>query len=187
MGTSVNQASPDTLNWRAVQASYTDDDVEVDRVVQELWRAATNQPDADFAIMLSNPIVARLRAIALKGGTPLVVASEGNRAIAESKQASLVTDIALRAAVQAASTPHPAQSFSERVFAEACNYLVSRDLPGYVGKVERSRTIPDLVQFKQSIIDVTTTAVRKAGVPSRSTAQAWQKHVQHVIAALQKR
>ncbi len=44
MGTSVSRPSPNTHNWRAVAAIYQSEDFTVERINQEIWRAATNQP-----------------------------------------------------------------------------------------------------------------------------------------------
>ena len=181
MGTSVNQRSPDTLNWRAAQATYEDAGIPIERVLQEIWRAATTQPDADFKAMLAEPIVLHLRNLALGSESASSVAASARKAIAESKQTSLMADIAFRAAVQAATAPDRAQAYSERVFAEASNYLISRDLPGYVGSVGRSSTIADSLQFKSSVLRAATDAVKQTGVPSTLTAGAWRKHTAAVI------
>jgi hypothetical protein len=187
VGTSVNQRSPDTLNWRAAHAAYEDPSVPPDRVLQEIWRAASNQPEGDLAAMLGEPIVARLRDIAAQGRTPLEVATAVSREIAQSKQASLAADIARRAAVQAAGTPDPARTYSERVFAEASNYLLSRDLPGYVGEVGRNPTVADSYQFKQSVLNAAVEAVRQVGTPLVPTAEAWRNHAAAVIDSFKKR
>lgn len=181
MGTSVNQRSPDTLNWRAAQAAYEDPNVPAERVLQELWRAAGNQPEGDLAAMLAEPIVARLRDIAVEGRSALEVATAASRAVVQSKQASLAADIARRAAVQSVGAADPARAYSERVFAEASNYLLSRDLPGYVGTVGRNPTVADSYQFKQSVLNAAAEAVRQVGVPSASTAEAWRTHAAAVI------
>lgn len=93
MGTSVNQRSPDTLNWRAVQATYEDQTIPIERVLQEIWRAASGQADADFSVMLAQPIVLRLREIALTARPPVEVAATASRTIAQSKQTSLVDEL----------------------------------------------------------------------------------------------
>jgi hypothetical protein len=163
-----------------VQATYEDQSFPIERVLQEIWRAASDQ-EANFSAMLAEPIVSRLRDIALKAQSPVEAAAKAGRAIAESKQTSLVADIALRAAVQATSSTNRAQTYSERVFAEASNYLISRDLPGFVGKVGRNSTVADSSQFKASVLQAASEAVRQVGVPSASTPKAWQKHTVAVL------
>lgn len=92
MGTSVNQRSAPTANWAAAQAGYRSE-IPVERVVQEIWRAATNQPSGDLARLLGEPIVAQVGLTAAEGGTPAQVASATSREIARSKQASLAAEI----------------------------------------------------------------------------------------------
>ena len=180
MGTSVSQRSPDTLNWRAAQATYEDSGIPIDRVLQEVWRAATSQDGEAFRAMLNEPIVYRLRDIAINARTPGEAARLASRAIAESKQTSLVADIALRAAVQSAASTTKAQAYSERLFAEASNYLLSRDLPGFVG-TGRNSTVAESVRFKASVLHAASEAVRQVGIPKTSTPGAWQKHAADVV------
>jgi len=187
LGTSVNQRSPDTLNWRAVQATYEDANIPIERVLQEIWRAASGRELENISTMLAEPIVFRLRDIALSAKSPVEAAALGGREIAQSKQASLVADIALRAAVQAATTSNPAQSYSERVFAEASNYLISRDLPGFVGAVGRNETVAESLQFKASVLRAASAAVREVGIPTISTPRAWQRHAAAVLTRLRGR
>jgi hypothetical protein len=187
VGTSVSQPSPDTLNWRAAQATYENSAIPVERVVQEIWRAASGREEETLRAMLSEPIVFHLRDIALSAKSPVEAASRASQAIAESKQTSLVADIASRAAIQAASVSDRALAYSQRVFVEASNYLISRDLPGFVGIGSRNSTVADSVQFKASVLRATSEAVRQVGVPTASTAKAWQKHTAAVLNKLRGR
>src|SRR5215212_835198 len=102
MGTSVNQPSPNTVNWKAAQATYQDPKAQVERVLREIWRAATTQPEGNLAGLLAEPIVARLRDIAVSGGDASEVGMAVTQEIALSRQASLAADIAYRAAIQSA-------------------------------------------------------------------------------------
>jgi hypothetical protein len=186
MGTSVNQASPRTRNWEAAQSTYKSDAFPVERVLQEVWRAATNQPEGDLAAQLAAPIVSRLRDIALQGATPVEVATAVNREIAQSRQASLGVEIARRAAVQCLGAENRAQAFNERVFAEASNYLVSRDLPGFVGANFRNQTVADSHQFKQSVLDAAARTAREVSAPRAATPDAWRRYAAAVVDRLRR-
>lgn len=186
MGTSVNQASPRTRNWEAAQSTYKSDEFPVERVLREVWRAATNQPAGDLAAQLAAPVVSRLRDIALQGATPVQVAAAVNREIARSRQTSLGVEIARRAALQCLAAENRAQAFTERVFAEASNYLVSRDLPGFVGQDFRNRTVADSFQFKQSVSDAAARTARETGEPRSATAKAWREYTGAVIERLRR-
>lgn len=187
MGTSVNQPSPKTINWRAAQATYRNADVPVERVLREMWRAATNQAEGNLANLLSQPIIARVRDIALQGGDATQVAMAASREIAESRQSSFAAEIARRAAVQSVTAEDRAQAYSERVFAEASNYLLSRDLPGYVGDIGRNKTVSDSFQFKRAVLEAAANVVRLVGTPPSNTPEAWHDHTTAVVDALKRR
>lgn len=186
MGTSVNQSSAKSPNWDAAHAGYRAD-LPVERVVQEIWRAATNQKEGDLANLLAQPIVARLGQIALEGASPVAVATAARREIAQSKEASLAADIAHRAAVQCVSSENRAEAYGERLFAEACNYLLSRDLPGFVGRAHRNQTVADTLAFKTSVLETTAKVVHERGRPDFSTKETWRTYVTGVVDRLKKR
>lgn len=185
MGTSVNQSSPRTVNWSAAQAGYRSE-IPIGRVVQEIWRAATNQPEGDLTKLLAQPIVARLGQIAARGQNAVQIATATRNAVAHSKQASLATDIAQRAATQCAASKDRAQAFTERLFAEACNYLLSRDLPGYVGGSNRNQTVADSLEFKTSVLDATVNTVRRVPAADLGSNEGWRSYVQTVTERLKR-
>lgn len=186
MGTSVNQLSPRTRNWEAAQSTYRSEAFPVERVLQEVWRAATNQAEGNLAAQLAAPIISRLRDIVVQGATAAQVANAVNREIAQSRQASLGVEIARRAALQCVEAENPAQTFGERVFAEASNYLVSRDLPGFVGLDFRNRTVADSFQFKQSVADAAARTVRELGTPQATTVEAWREYTRAAVEGLKR-
>jgi hypothetical protein len=186
MGTSVNQGSAKSSNWDVAQAGYRSN-VPVDRVVQEIWRAATNQKQGDIANLLAQPIVARVAQIAVQASSPLEAATAVRTEIARSKEASLAADIAHRAAVQCVTHENRAQAYGEHLFAEACNYLLSRDLPGFVGTAYRNHTVGDTLAFKASVLESTMRAVQERGHPDFSTDERWRTYVEGVVSRLKKR
>src|SRR5207237_8316383 len=97
MGTSVNQGSPRTLNWRAAQLAYADATLSVERAVQEVWRAATNQPSGDLAEGLAERIVGECLAIAMSADSRDAAIADASQRIASSGQASLAAVLAQRA------------------------------------------------------------------------------------------
>jgi len=187
MGTSVNQPSPDTLNWRAAQKTYESESVPVSRVLREIWRAATNQAEGDLAGQLAQPIISRVRDIALRGRTAVEVAAAVSREIAQSRESSLGVEIARRAALQCFGAQDRAQAYSERVFAEASNYLLSRDLPGYIGPNMRNNTVADSSQFKRSVMGAAAEVAREIGLPKTGAADAWRKYTAAVVDRLKRR
>lgn len=188
MGTSINQRSPSTQNWRAATTAYTNEAVPIERAVQEIWRAATNQPTGDLARDLAAPIVAECLKIALTAPSREEAAISASRAVASSGQASLAADIAQRAVVQSFRSPGDrATAFATALFAEAGNYLVSRDLPGYVGAGGRARTVSESIAFKSQIREQIASHVSAVPRPSRLTGDAWPGYVGDVVRHLKGR
>jgi hypothetical protein len=183
MGTSVNQSSAPSANWSAVQAGYRTT-VPVGRVVQEIWRAATNQHEGDLVALLRQPIIAKIGQLARQRKPPQEVAADAARAITKSKTASLATDIARRAAVQAALSPNPAETYGQRLFAEAANYLIARDLPGFVGGDHRNKSVPDAITFKDALLQNTVSKVKAAGPADFSSTKRWDRYITTVIESL---
>lgn len=182
MGTSVNHRSPRTTNWRAVDISYTNPDISIQRTVQEIWRASVND-DFGLANHLGDPLVAQCIDILQSARSSTEASQKIGRAIALSGNASLAGDIARRAAIVAFGETDKTQSFIRSVFSEASNYLVSRDIPGFVGLSEKLRTVNDATVFKGAVIDEVVSKVSSVPLPSQklSDPKIWSTFVSNVV------
>jgi len=183
MGTSVNQASPRTLSWSAAQIGYRDASIPVARVTSEVWRAALNQESGNIAHLIAQPLVAHLGELAVSAQSGAEVSRVTAVAIAQSKQSSLATDIARRAAIQSVGATDRFATYTERVFAEATAYLVSRDLPGYVG-IGRAMTVGDSMEFKAALMSHVAELARAVERPATADARSWAKYVDTVVQRL---
>lgn len=183
MGTSVNQASPRTLNWNAAQAGYRDPGVPIARVASEVWRAALNQEVGNIAKLIAQPIIASLGDLAVRAESPADAARSTALTISQSKQSSLATDIARRAAIQCVGASDRFSAYSERIFAEATAYLVSRDLPGFVGS-GRTKTVADSIEFKAAVAGHVADVARSVPRPATPDAGAWARYVDNVVKRL---
>jgi hypothetical protein len=184
MGTSVSQRSPSTPNWHAVSVGYTSDAIPIERVVQEIWRAATNQPTGDLASDLGAPLIARCFSIALTASSREEAVHAVRREIALSGQASLAADIAQRAVAQSfRSGEDRASAFAQSLFAEAGNYFISRDLPGYVGINGRAQTVSESIAFKRQLREQIVGTVRTIPTSGNVASQpsAWKDYVSNVV------
>src|SRR5713226_3305849 len=121
MGTSVNQRSPNTLNWRAVRAAYDDPAVPPERVLTEIWRAADNQPEGSLPRLLAEPIIGSLVSLVAASTSVEDAARAAARLAARSKESTLAVDSARRAVVQSVGGPDAVETFVAKVFAEATN------------------------------------------------------------------
>jgi len=180
VGTSVNQSSPRTLGWSAAQAGYRDIDIPIARVNAEIWRAALNQEKGNIAALLAEPIIARLGVLAARAKSAADASRITALELSRSKQSSLGTDIARRAAIQSVQFSNRAEAFTERLFSEVTAYLVSRDLPGFVGS-GRAETVRDSAEFQSAIKAHTADLTRGIKVPSRLTAKSWERYVSAVV------
>src|SRR5262245_57650160 len=156
MGTSVNQGSPATPNWTIAQQAYRDPAIPEERALQEIWRAALNQPHGDLAAQLRNPAFARMAALVADWPTAADASREAARFVREERLSSLAGDLARRAATQTAGDPAASARFVQRLFAEATNYLVSRDLPGFITHRERLTSVGQGRALKQALVGLTS-------------------------------
>jgi hypothetical protein len=183
MGTSVNQSSPRTLNWKAAQAGYRDPNVTVGRIAAEVWRAALNQPAGNLEQLLSQPLIQRIGALLAQSTSALDLARRSAIEIARSKHSTLASDIAKRACVQAAGSKDWQTAFTARLFAEATAYLVSRDLPGYVG-LGRIHDVAESAKFKSTLSQYAADVAARVARPQQLNERNWAEHVNRVVSRL---
>lgn len=181
MGTSISQPSRKSTSWAAVQATYRSNTFPVERVIQEVWRAAQIEADQSWLEMLSAPIVGDCLAITIHSESPAQAVNAVSRAAAGAKQASLAVEIVKRAVAESVLANDRAQLFSQIVFAEATNYLVSRDLPGFVGERWRNRTVGEMVEFKASIQQHVRAKVSEVDITETAATVGWADYVAETI------
>jgi len=185
MGTSASHPSPSTINWHAVARGYERDDIPVERIAQELWRAAQSEPNANWSALLSSPIIATCFDIAVHGDDPVTAVRSATREIVRTRQSSIAADIAKHAVLRSVGATNRAETFVGTLFSEASNYLVSRDLSSYVGPTFRNQTVAQAIQFKKELSGRVAEVVRQAApVPSTRDPQAWQAYVHRVAVEL---
>ena len=155
--------------------------------VQEIWRAATNQPEGNLGVDLGTPVIAECLRIAERSTSREQAVLEARRAIALSGQTSLAADIAQRAVVQTFAKPQDRTSaFTESLFAEAGNYLVSRDLPGHIGPKGRANTISQAIGLKNAVQERIAAVVSETPRPTglSSSSALWRTFVNNVVTRL---
>ena len=114
-------------------------------------------------------------------------AQTARREVALSGQASLAADIAQRAVAQSfRGGEDRASVFVQSLFAEAGNYLVSRDLPGYVGANGRAQTVSESIAFKSEIREHIAGTVRTIprSVDVANQPSVWKDYVSSVVNSL---
>lgn len=185
MGTSVNQPSPNTVPWKMVAATYLDDTLPLERVLQELWRAVLTEPEVDIHNSLSSSGVVVCLTAAVEASTPVDAVERAYRGLAEEKANSIVADLARRAVVLSFREGDRLESFTANLFAQVTDYLVSRDLPGFIGPAFRNKSVSDAIRFKDELRKRTWEIVKAFGsAPDAKKSSHWRDYVRAVVARL---
>jgi len=182
MGTSVNQPSKPTANWNAVAHCYRDPRIPIDQTTIAIWRAATSAGSTIGEQMHSNVIESCL-STAEKRPTREAALQEINH-LNTLNQNSIVAEFAKRTLLISSVSKEPISPLST-FFRQVTEYLVSRDLPGFVGPEYRCKTVSEIREFKGKI--ATSVAEKVQRIESNlSSKQAWPEKVKAVIEKLQK-
>jgi hypothetical protein len=182
VGTSTSHASPAGLNWQATQTAYLSKDVPVERFVGEVWRACQGEDEHMSSLLESSLIFECYETV--RTSTGLEPAMEAmSRQIAKSKQSTIVSDLARRATVLAFGTPTPEAEWRVALFTQVTDYLISRDLPGFVGSRYRNRSVEEAIGFKDEAIRRVRERVQVVPLRPRS-AQEWRAYVRDVMRSL---
>ena len=187
MGTSVSQRSPSTPNWRAVGAAYNSPNIPTERVAQEVWRAAASQPGENLATLLGAGVIAGCAQAVVTATSSQQAVAAMRRQLALSGETSIAGEIAQRAAVTGFQpTGDRLTAFAAQLFSEASNYLVSRDLPGFVGSSPRVPNVSAAATLKAEVCRRVAGVVRSVPCPPDATTSAptWRAYVGAVVQAL---
>lgn len=186
MGTSTSQGSPNTPNWNAAFLAYKYDSVPIWRAVEEIWLAASKQSEGNLATDLQDPIFSKCLKITLDSKSREEALSKASMEIALSSSSTLATDIALRAIVKSFSRKEERISaFTTLLFKEASDYLVSRDLPAFIGKGGRAETIIQAIEFKTSLLNHVTDLVANIQHPHNLfNERNWKIYINDVVKTL---
>ena len=102
------------------------------------------------------------------------------------RRSSLAAEIARRAAARSFSgVGSSASAFAKAVFADAGDYLASRDLPGFVGINEKIPKVSDLMALKKGIRDRIAEVVEDVEMPEdANVADGWTDYAGRVVETL---
>jgi hypothetical protein len=121
--------------------------------------------------------------ITLASSTRTEAVRNVTRAVASSDQSSLAAEIARRAAARSFSeSGSSAVAFAKAVFADAGDYLASRDLPGFVGISEKVSRVSDLMALKASIRERITEVVEDVELPEgANVVEGWSDYAARIV------
>lgn len=182
MGTSVSHPSPKTTNWKPVQAGYIYENIPVDRIISDIWRAVENDPQPLSRTVESDVLFRCQQAVQNSSNIPQAIQNV-TAEITRSGQNSIVAEFAKRAVPAAFKAEQPAREWRAAFFSELTNYLVSRDVSGYVGEKFRNKSVSDLVNFKQTVKNQVTDLVRQV-TREPANAEEWRAFVRDAISSI---
>lgn len=186
MGTSVNQPSPGTPNWRLARALLGRPDAPPIDQVGELWRAATADRARALQAELADPLLARAAEIAAThSGDPQAALEQYDRHVHESHSRNFALEFGRRALARATLKATGAAGFAAELFSEATSYYVARDLPGFVGSPNRVQNARDALELKAKLQTATRDIASSADVSVEP--RAWARHVDDAIQRLTRR
>jgi hypothetical protein len=184
VGTSISHPSPNTPGWKAASETYLSKAFPLERVIQEVWRAATNQPSGNLKEDLSKPIISQCLKCVLSASSAQEVYHNVSRTIAYSGSSNLATDIAKIAAVNSLlRIGDRTSNFVKLLFSESIDYLISRDIPGMVGNGDRLRNVTDSIELKKSVKEKSERIIGEHLVPKgiEENPQRWKDYVEEMV------
>lgn len=180
MGTSVNQPSPDTPNWRLARALLGRPDAPPPDQVAELWRAATADRARRLEAELADPLLAQAAQMATEHGrNPQQALEQFDQSVFESRTSNFALELGRRALARAALSGTGAEGFAAELFSEATSYYVARDLPGFVGSANRVDNAHDALKLKAELQAVTRRLASTGEVAV--DARGWARYVRATI------
>jgi len=184
MGTSANQPSPKTPNWRLANAVLGNPSTSPERQHQELWRAAIGDQGDALVEALSNPLLANACALSKQSISPFEAIGRFEQSLLDSHNAGLILDLGKRALIRTVAGKKGVAGFASELFAETVSYYASRDLPSFVGAKGRISTTSDAIELKNQIREHTRKIAKM--FPVKTDPKGWKNYVSKVLDALQK-
>jgi len=183
MGTSSNQRSPRTPNWRLAHAVIGRADVSASSQSQELWRAASGDQGDALLGGLGSPLLASACETAAKAQSPSQAVASFENTLINEGAAGIFLDLGARALARSVATKSGENGFASELFAEAVAYYASRDLPSYVAAPGRVKNTSDSIVLKEQLKSIARETAMK--VPLKTDPKGWRDYVSKVLQNLQ--
>ncbi len=153
MGTSVSQCSPrKSRKWNPVHVCYTNDNIPEGRILTEIWRAADNPSEkVRWSSEMKSDVIYSCFETVRSSSNITEAMKKFKDKILSKKCNSIAAEFAKRSIPAAFQGSNPANEWVNKFFSEVTNYLVSRDISGFVGENYRNKTVSDLDSFKKRI------------------------------------
>lgn len=182
MGTSISQSSPRNTNWSPVHAGYRSKDIPEERIVREIWRAFDNEVVPISTTLKEEVFYDCYNTI--KGADNAEQAVQSfDSVLMEKKHNSMVAEFSKRALALSFFSGDPVANWKTALFVQVTDYVISRDISGFVGDKYRNKTIGDVIRFKDSIALSIDSIVRTDQLEINSKRD-WNSFVERTIKKL---
>lgn len=182
MGTSISHPSSRNTNWKPVLAGYISKNIPESRIVNEIWRASEKEPVPMSESLKSETIFACFKAVNSSSDFREAL-NKFTATVRENKSNSMVAEFAKRAIPLSFQSNTPASQWPKHLFSEVTNYIVSRDLSGFVGEAYRNKSIKDVIAFKRNISQKIGDVIEKQPKRIRNKAD-WDAFVDKCVTNL---
>ena len=184
MGTSISQHSPRTPKWKPVHVCYENDKIPEDIILNEIWKAADNPTEpVRWANEMKSDIVYKCYEIITASSNSQNALKKIHETILSTKSNSIVTEFAKRAIPAAYLKANPSAFWANNLFSEITNYVISRDISGFVGENYRNKSVKELFGFKKRLISNLNQILKSVKFEIK-TKKDWNTYIDNAIAKL---
>jgi len=180
MGTSTCHRSPSTsLPWRFANVGYQNPGVTNDQLVRDIFIAVKATNGEEYVNSYSLPSIYSFVKMANTIKDPKDIEINADNEIVKNKDASIYVDIAKRALVKTITKKEKGENYISNLFAETAEYLVSRDVSGYLGS-EKIKKVKDIIKLKQQVRNIVIKESKKVKTKIKSERDL-RTHVHKII------
>jgi hypothetical protein len=159
--------------------------ISLSQLLNYIWRAEASDPESDLGSMLMSPVIGECLRIVEQAESPRSALEAFTKIVVRSRASSLASEAARRAAVACFSSHARRSAFVEALFAEASDYLISRDISPLVGLSPRFPAVSNVIETKDELVELVREVVRHVGDPPADLApEGWSSYVSDVLQEL---
>ena len=177
MGTSVSQGSPRNINWNAVLSGYRDEFVSENRILSEIWRAYEKEKISN---LLKTTAIFDCYTVVSSSRDASEAIARYDSYLSEKKRNSIIAEIAKRTIPTSFEVDQPSNAWMARLFSEITNYVLSRDVSGFVGESYRNKSVKELIEFKDRLRSKVIRSISEEKVVVRSIKE-WRAFVDNSV------
>lgn len=179
MGTSINQHSPRIPNWNRVIACYKDENIPEFNVINQIWRASEAQ-DNPISDEIKSEIIFHCYKIVERSSNYKEAYRNFNDYILERSKNSIIAEFAKRSIAPSYNSPSPSSEWKSCFFSELTLYFISRDIPGFINKNYKNKSVTDLINYKERVRN-RVKQLTISDEPEIKTSKDWNKYVDSIV------